>query len=61
MIYRNRAIDSLYVSFLDENFAGFCTEGLHFVLLDDLAALELLNLSVEITVLTHCADEISRN
>lgn len=53
MIYRNRAIYALDVAFLEQNFAGFRTKHLHFVLFNDLASLQLFDLTVEIAVFTH--------
>lgn len=60
MIYRNRRVDSLNVSLFDENFAGFCTQNLHLVLLDDLTSLELLDLPIEIAVLAHTSEVIGQ-
>lgn len=53
MIYRNRAVYALDVAFLEQNFAGFRTQHLHLILLNDLASLQLFDLTVEIAVFTH--------
>lgn len=50
-------VHTLHVALLHQDLAGFGAQGLHLVLLDDLAALQLLDLSVQVAVVGHLHPE----